>query len=74
MLALVALYQEGRGVARDLVQAARYCFAALKRGNGDGIHLLHSFVQGMKPEQVREAAQLAGDETLADAAIESWLK
>ena len=67
-------YGEGRGFERDLVQAARWFFAMLAQGNGDGIHEIHGFADELSEDEFREAARLAGDVTLAEAAISAWKK
>jgi TPR repeat protein len=74
MLRLADLLVDGRGVERDLIQAARWCFAPMAKGNGDGIHKLHGFVKELTADQLRQAAAAAGDETLADAAIATWIQ
>lgn len=74
MISLGLAYRDGRGVARDLVQAARWFFMALGKGLGDGAHHLHGFARQMTPEQVRTADRLAGgDGSWAAATVEAFL-
>lgn len=60
MLWLAKRYRDGVGTDVDRVQATRWFFAPLLQGNGDGIHEIHQYVTSMTPDQVREAARLAG--------------
>jgi TPR repeat protein len=72
MLRLGRAYHEGIGGPPNLVQAARWIFAAIGNGNGDGIHDLHDFAREMTPEQLQEADRLAGgDGSMAAAAMDS---
>jgi uncharacterized protein len=73
MLRLTELLVSEPRIPRDLLQAARWCFALLhQHQNGDGIHQLHAFARELGAEGLRAAARLAGDETLADAAVSAW--
>ncbi|WP_160312328.1 tetratricopeptide repeat protein [Streptacidiphilus albus] len=54
-------FRDGSSGEVDLVQAARWFFAMLGKGNGDGIHEVFQFASRMSFEEIREAARLAGD-------------
>lgn len=71
MIQLAEALSKGQGVERDLVQAARWVFAALGKGNGDGIHLLHGFARELSLAQLLEADALAdGDDANA---LSTWM-
>lgn len=75
MVATGIAYRDADGVGMDLVQAARWFFSALARGNGDGIHELKFCVSRMTGEQLMTADELAGGSgNWARAAIDTWLK
>jgi TPR repeat protein len=65
-------YREGLGGERDLVQAVHWYFRLLALGEGDGIHEIHELMSEMSDEEIKAAAKMAGDPSLADAAIEAW--
>jgi hypothetical protein len=70
MNAAACWYRDGTAGTVDLVQAARWFMVMLRYGNGDGVHEIFQFARRMTPEQIREAARLAGD----PAAGENFLR
>lgn len=68
MVMLGEAYMDGRGVERDLVQAARWFYAAQTRGCGDGIHPLHEICTELHPDEIKEADYLSGGTGLFAAA------
>lgn len=66
MMAAANAYRDGRGGPRDGVQALRWYLGLLNIGNGDGIHEAQRIASGMVDDEIREAARLAGDPSLAE--------
>jgi TPR repeat protein len=71
MKAAADYYRDGLGGARDLVQAVRWYWRMLDKGNGDGVHEIHQIAHELTEEQLFEAARLAGDATYAESLIAS---
>jgi TPR repeat protein len=69
MNAAACWYRDGTAGQVDLVQAARWFLTMLQHGNGDGIHEIFQFASRMSPEQIRQAARLAGDPAAAESFI-----
>ena len=69
MQVVAGWFRDGSSGEVDLVQAARWFFAMLGRGNGDGIHEVFRFASRMTSEEIREAARLAGDVRLGEPVI-----
>jgi hypothetical protein len=53
-------FRDGTAGQSDPVQAVRWFLAMLNSGNGDGVHEAIQVAKSMNPEQIREAARLAG--------------
>jgi hypothetical protein len=53
-------FRDGTAGPPDPVQAVRWFLAMLNSGNGDGVHEAIQVAKSMNPEQIREAARLAG--------------
>ncbi|MFB7290243.1 tetratricopeptide repeat protein [Actinacidiphila glaucinigra] len=69
MNAAACWYRDGTAGQVDLVQATRWFLTMLRYGNGDGIHEIFQFASRMSPEQIRQAARLAGDPAAAESFI-----
>lgn len=53
-------FRDGTAGQPDLVQAVRWFLTMFSYGNGDGVHEAIQVTKNMNPEQIREAARIAG--------------
>jgi uncharacterized protein len=60
MNAAACWFRDGTAGEPDPVQAVRWFLGMLNYGNGDGVHEALLVARSMPPEQIREAARLAG--------------
>lgn len=62
-------YRDGHGTDPDPVQAVRWFLAMLGAGCGDGVHEAIQLADSMTDEEIRRAAELAGDPICGDALV-----
>lgn len=69
MRAAARYLRDGIGGEKNLVEAARWYFAAFDRGEGNALHDVLQLVRELTDDEVREAAVRAGNASLAESAL-----